>query len=384
MPDERGSSPEQGADEPRSDRQVADRLDELTELARKAPDRVGEELADLPVRAQAELVLRLPPRERLEVLLHAPKPMRLVRALPDVEFYLTVREVGPTDALPLIALGSAPQLCHLVDLESWRRDTFDAGRSGAWVALLLESGEPTLRRFLRDADDELLVLLFKKWARVSQIEDEDSPDIHGHGETESGTESGFLSPDGFHRFAPLIPEHAPVIRRLAETLFLEYPERYHRLVWSALWDLPSEIEELALQWRQSRLEEHGFPPWDEAIHVYAPPTGVQTHPAPLEVESPDKVPAPRLPLRGTTAAHPLVRALDRLPAEDRERLLHELISLANHLLVADGVDVGEPEEHRASVRKAAGYVGIALAARGATDDVGAGIVARASWRARFR
>ncbi|MDX1389169.1 MAG: DUF6178 family protein, partial [Acidobacteriota bacterium] len=62
--------------------------------------------------------------------------------------------------------------------------------------------------------------------------------------------------------------------------------------------------------------------------------------------------------------------------DERERLLHELISLANHLLVADGVDVGEPEAHRASVRKAADYVGIALAARGATDDVAAASVAR--------
>ncbi|MDX1388936.1 MAG: DUF6178 family protein, partial [Acidobacteriota bacterium] len=272
------------SDEPRSspDREVVERLDELTELARNAPGRIGDELADLPLRQQAELALRLPPRERLEVLLHAPKPMRLVRSLPDVEFYLTVREVGPTDALPLVALGSAPQIRHLVDLESWRRDKFDAKRSGAWVALLLESGEPTLRRFLRDADDELLVLLFKKWVRVTQIEDDEPPDKHGHGETESGTESGFLSPDGYHRFSPVIPEHAPSIRRLAEMFVQEHPERYQRVLWSAMWDLPSEVEELALQWRQSRLEEHGFPPWDEAIHVYAPPTGVQTHPAPLE------------------------------------------------------------------------------------------------------
>ncbi len=376
MSDERRSSPEPGAGEPRSDREVVERLDELTELARNAPGRISEELADLPLRQQAELALRLPPRERLEVLLHAPKPMRLVRSLPDVEFYLTVREVGPTDAIPLVALGSAPQIRHLVDLESWRRDSFDAKRSGAWVALLLESGEPTLRRFLRDADDELLVLLFKKWMRVTQIEDGEPPDRHGHGETESGTESGFLLPDGYHRFAPVIPEHAPAIRRLAEMFIQENPERYHRVIWSAMWDLPSEIEELALQWRQSRLEEHGFPPWDEAIHVYAPPTGVQTHPAPLDVESPDAVPSPRLPLRATPAAHPLVRVFDSLRDEDRERLLHELISLANHLLVADGVDVGEPETHRASVRKAAGYVGIALAARGATDDIGAATVAR--------
>jgi hypothetical protein len=370
MPDEVGSSQGHEAIEPHSEATEA-RLQELADLARSAPDEIGRHLEGLSLRDQAELALRLPPRERLEVLLHSPKPMRLVRTLPHVEFYLTVREVGPADALPLVAMASAPQLVHLLDLESWRGDVFDSKRSGAWLALLLESGEPTLRRFLRDADDELLVLLFKNWSRVTQIEFEDSPDRSGHGETESGTESGFVSPDGNHRFSPVIPEHAPAIRRFAEIFMADHPERYNRVLWSAMWELPSEIEEQALRWRQSRLEEHGFPPWDEAIDVYAPPSGNPTHPAPPEAESDDAVAAPRLPLREIAVRDPLMFALDGLPDDDRERMLHELISVANRLLVADGVDPGDPEAHRASVRKAVGYVGIALAARHAAEGSGA-------------
>ena len=51
-------------------------------------------------------------------------------------------------------------------------------------------------------------------------------------------------------------------------------------MWMAQWELPSELEEQALHWRQSRLEEHGFPDWEEALSVYAPPEGVQSHPRP--------------------------------------------------------------------------------------------------------
>jgi hypothetical protein len=149
-----------------------DGLQELAELARHAPGRIRGRLAGIPLEGQVELALRLPAGERLELLLHAPKPMRLVRMLPDTELYLTVREVGPTDALPLIALAAAPQLVHVVDLESWRRDDFDAKRCGAWVALLLEAGENVLGRFLREIDDELLVLVLQKWARLTQIEHE--------------------------------------------------------------------------------------------------------------------------------------------------------------------------------------------------------------------
>jgi hypothetical protein len=126
--------------------------------------------ADVELRRQAESLLRLPAAERARSLLTSQKPMALVRALPDGDFYLTVREVDPLDALPLLALASASQIAHLLDLESWRRDRFDPLRSGAWVALLVEAGEATIRRFARTIDDETLILLFRLWARVKPLE----------------------------------------------------------------------------------------------------------------------------------------------------------------------------------------------------------------------
>jgi hypothetical protein len=340
---------------------------ELGPLARDHPDLLKDRLAALSVRGQAELALRLPAPERLELLLHAPKPMQLVRALPDAELYLTVRELGPADALPLLALTSSSQLTHLLDLESWRRDRFDADRAGAWAAVLVEAGEPVVRRFLRNTDDEVLVLLFRDWARVEQIPIDDAEPVHGHGETEAGTELGFVSPDGSHRFAPTIPGHAPAVRRMAEVFFHDQRERYARVLWAALWELPSELEEQALQFRQSRLEEHGFPPWEDALTIYAPPEGIVSHPQPLEPPTPDGLSSPRAPIRVLAGVHPLAAVVDSLEGPSRDRVLHELVSVANHVLVADASDTGDPAAHRAALRKAAGYVEIGLAARGARD-----------------
>ena len=345
-----------------------DGLQELAELARHAPDRIGDRLTGVPLEGQVDLALRLPARERLELLLHAPRPMRLVRTLPDTELYLSVREVGPTDALPLVALAAAPQLVHLVDLESWRRDEFDAKRCGAWLALLLEAGENVLTRFVREIDDELLVLALQKWARVTQIEHEDTPDRSGHGETEAGTEDGFMAPDGYHRFSPVIPEHGPAIRRLLELLASTSVERYQRLIWSALWEPTAEVEERALHWRQSRLEEHGFVPWDEAMAVYAPPEGGRARTA---VPEPDSATAPRTLLRWVDSTGPMISALSRLPDVDRERVLGEVVSVANRLLVADSADTGNPDCHRGAMRRAASYLEIGLAVRGAATDVDA-------------
>jgi hypothetical protein len=325
----------------------------------RPPDATG-----LTIREQAELALRLPADRRLELLLHSPKPMRLVRALPDADLYLTVREVGPADAMPLISLASAAQIMHLIDLESWRNDRFDAKRCGAWVALLLEAGDPPLRRFLRNVDDELLAMLFQSWIRIEQIEYEDSAEVHGHGESETGSERGFVTPDGYYRFSPSIPEHASAIGKLLQFFYQSQPQRYQEIIWTAQWELPLELEEKALRWRQSRLEEHGFPPWDEAISIYAPPTGESSKADPPPPSDPDGLAAPRSLMAALPTPGPLAAAVTLLDGDIREAVLHQTISLANHLLIADSDDTGDPDSHRRALTKAGGYIGIALAGRG--------------------
>jgi len=60
--------------------------------------------------------------------------------------------------------------------------------------------------------------------------------------------------------------------------------------------------------------------------------------------------------------------MDRLSGDLRDRLLHEIASLANHLLIADLEDPGDPTAHRTALEKAASYIEIGLALRGARDQ----------------
>jgi hypothetical protein len=330
--------------------------------------------ANLEIRRQAELVLRLPAEERARFLLEAPKPMALVRALPDGDFYLTVREVGPQGALPLLALASASQIAHLLDLESWRRDRFDPLRSGAWVALLVEAGEATIRRFARNIDDETLILLFRLWAKVQPLDIDHEEPTGGHGIGDIGDERGFLSPDGANLFSPERSEHTVAVRRLAEVLYVDDVDRYLGIIRSALFELPSEVEETALHWRASRLEEHGYPTWDEALSIYAPPETIPSalaEPMLPAAADDEALAAPRATLRvlGPTAL--IVHAVDAMSSADRERALFGLMSLANRVLVADSGDAGSIETHALVMERAGAYVGIALEARGAKDGAAA-------------
>ena len=337
---------------------------EVDELARHAPARLSERIAALTVPQQAELALRLEPRQRTQLLLHAPKPMRLVRALPDFDWYITVREIGPADALSLIRLASPEQLIHLFDLEAWRQDRFDGDRAGAWIAVLLESGEPAARRFLRHADEQLLALLLKHWLRIEPIEYEDGAEVHGHGLGDAGTEEGLTSPDGYLRYSPTIPEHAPAAQRLLQVFYVDQPENYQRAVWASLWELPAELEEQALIWRRSRLEEHGFPGWEDSLDVYAAP-GERNDPSGLPAPTDrDGLVASRRALMPPWSVPALVAATDRMSGEQRERVLHETVSVANRLLVADGADAGEPDHHRGAMAKTAAFLEIALEMRG--------------------
>ena len=139
---------------------------------------------------------------------------------------------------------------------------------------------------------------------------------------ESGTEEGYLTPDGNHRFQPTAEEQAPAAGRFLRAFFLDQPKRYQQLLWSSIWELSSEMEQQAHHWRQSRLDEKGFPGLDDALEIYAPPTRSQSIPQAPTPTDPDALPAPRLPVIATSHSPVFTGALELLQDEHRDDLLH--------------------------------------------------------------
>jgi hypothetical protein len=78
---------------------------------------------------------------------------------------------------------------------------------------------------------------------------------------------------------------------LAEAIYHDDRDRYLGIVRSALFELPSEVEETALHWRASRLEGTATRR-DEALSIYAPP---EKTPIPIiEPPAEGEVAAPRV------------------------------------------------------------------------------------------
>ncbi len=79
-------------------------------------------------------ILALSPPEALDRILQDPQQLPLVHSLPEQDFYFLMHDIGPEDALPLLALASEKQWDHIVDLEAWQKDRIDikVGFALAW------------------------------------------------------------------------------------------------------------------------------------------------------------------------------------------------------------------------------------------------------------
>ena len=71
-------------------------------MTEKLPDRqIAERARELQKKRSA--IRALPPEQALGRILSDPQPAALVHSFPESDFYLLVHDIGPEDALPLLA-----------------------------------------------------------------------------------------------------------------------------------------------------------------------------------------------------------------------------------------------------------------------------------------
>lgn len=93
----------------------------------------------LPIKSQVDTVLQARGKERLHTLFLSEHPEQLVQQLPELEVFLTVKEVGEKDSSDLISLTTPEQFQYLLDLDFWKRDELDPEKILNWMEILLES-----------------------------------------------------------------------------------------------------------------------------------------------------------------------------------------------------------------------------------------------------
>ncbi len=342
---------------------------------RQPPQPPTHDPADLPgkirrLRERRRDIMALPPQEALGRILSDPEPVPLIHSIPEEDFLCLVHDIGPEDALPLLARASNRQLEFLNDQEAWAGDRFDVAAATRWWDLLFRADPERFARWaVAEQKDALRLYLF----RTLEVR------IREHDQDPSEFGEGFLTLDGtfFFRFTGIpAPGDLPpgsddrrlvslvggLLKTLADADFSQYQE----LIIDSGGVLPAETEEELFRLRNVRLAERGFLPFDEAVGLYQPldasafGLGGRRRPTSPTRSAP---PLPSPPGPGAESGGPFSEALMRLEdAGDREELQQAFAALCNQLIVADRIRVRGREDLTPVVRKAHGFLSIGLAA----------------------
>ncbi len=308
---------------------------------------------------------------RLDLILDAPNPGALVRALPADELYFTIREIGLADSIELVQLASAEQFRVFLDLDAWRHGQLEPRRVLPWLRAA-RSGAPQdtrlatrLARKMAALDQELIFLVLRDAVRVHDLRVNDDPEVV--------SDQAWKTSDGAYLIEFVVEGTEFVaIRGLLDDLEAEDPFKSSRLLGALAWELPSELEESALRWRQGRLADLGYPSLEEALSWYARPPA-----RPAEAPGqPSRSPGFFLaPLAGRSL---LARAAQLLDPADREGLDPQLITAGNAVLVADGIDPVDLDQVRAAVAGARAMVELGLERLAGDDEARAAEVLAAT------
>ncbi|HEY1905481.1 MAG TPA: DUF6178 family protein [Myxococcaceae bacterium] len=293
--------------------------------------------------AALQRISALPARARVDALLASNDAAGLVRSLPAEQLYATIAEVGLADSTELVQLASPDQFQSLVDLGAWTRDSLDPHRLLEWLrAARGEEAEDLLGK-LHGIDLELVESMLRAFTVVHDLEDDPDPPVEG---------VTLESADGHYRIELKVegPEQA-ALRALLLDLMAEDPFGFSRLMEAVRWEVPSELEEVALRFRWARLADLGFPDREAAAGLYA---AVRLPPPPLPVDTSE------LARSGGAKVDLVQAALQGLDPVEAENAGEELRGVFNAALVVDGADPGDLDAFRASAERARDTLGLGL------------------------
>jgi hypothetical protein len=233
----------------------------------------------------------------------------------------------------------------------------DRAKLDHWMATLAEAGNETLLRAAQALDPEALALYIRSHAYVilKPAGDEDWQPMEG-GQTLEGQ---------FYYSARDPKDDLDVLTKLLHALFQKDYWLYFRMMQSVEEELEVELEEWALRWRTGRLEDLGFPSWDESMRIYGFLRPERFADVPEEATPLDfsewafPVWIPELPSVGDERQS-IFRAVAELDQEERRGFFYAFIALANMVAVADRRGLGDADTLPDTIAKAATVASLGL------------------------
>lgn len=270
---------------------------------------------------------------RGERLLAAADLAEEVASLEPLEAYYIIREIGLDQALPVLLQLSPEQLEACVDLDCWHRYDFAADSLDEWLTAFAQDGRESLARAFTSLDYVVQLLFLTQTVTVYDPDTDQVPP-----EDEENDPSRAMTPDGMYLLE--LKHEIPLKTNpfaLLDALYEYDSATAHRLLSDIRVDLPTQIEEEALRFRNGRMEDIGFVAPEEAIVLFSRPAAQHALPrsvVPLD-GGPTRMPSVYAgPFSDSTL---LEQALSRITdQEELSRLEQEIVWAINSAIIAYG------------------------------------------------
>jgi hypothetical protein len=238
----------------------------------------------------------LPPTARLKALLDLPDPGAVLRPLRPDEYYQVLNGIGLEDAAELLPYGTREQRKAVADIDAWAGGTFLPERLDRCLEAALTVSSDFAIRWLSDLDPEVIALRLAR--AVTEVFTSDEM------ENAQLPDAGVLaSPDRAFTLVCADAEETEQVRHWLDLLWARDLEEAHRLLHALRRETTAALEEDAFRFRDSRMQDLGFPPANDRFGLWEP-FDVRGLRARLAAEEPGAMPRPggppplALPLQG--------------------------------------------------------------------------------------
>lgn len=351
--------------------QAGDELPFPLEWVQAEPRKVQEILSGMPVLEQARCVMQAQGRQKQDLLLLSPKASEVVRALSSEEVYYMVKEIGATDALPVLSAISQEQLQYIFDIEWWQGDKFLPQRARDWLVILEKCQDQKILHWLLNENLDQKVMVLQSLIKVFKMDEmtDSYQDVEGLAR---------FSPDGVYDIFFKVPEVASVLAKFLGILRAEHEKIFFLLMEAVIWHPVSPTVEDAYHERLTRTADRGIPEFEEAYEIYR---RQDLDALKVEAASPEtflmgdgyKV-APHYLMAQAKPSSFFSLCLSRLQTDPRiDAIRWELVYLTNKVMVADRCDPSELKLHNEIIRKVLGFINIGLEA-GSGGNVDKGVL----------
>lgn len=194
-----------------------------------------------------------------------------VAILEPLEAYYIVREIGLDRALPILRRLSHEQLQACIDLDCWNRYEFAVDSLDEWLAAFALAGPETLATSFFSLDYVVQLLFLTQTVTVYDPDTDQVPQ-----EDEENSKPRAMTPDGFY-LLELKTEMALKIHpfTLLDAMYQYDPTGTQQLLSQVRVDLPTQIEEEAVRFRNDRMQDLGFVTPGEASVLFSRPASRQ-------------------------------------------------------------------------------------------------------------